>query len=317
MLQLWFGTKKKVDFLAKISPNDAELEGAENMCLHWLTKNHIIVQCRLTKAGEYSLELFAKERGSDGNLPHVCSYLIRAHEDTVDQSAFPAPRAGRLGGTSANQATSLVPLSHQCPYVELEESAEMELEFSAPKRLVLMTELWINDGQTSRQFEDYVLPREHNDKLTLQVRFPQIGYYRLSIYAKLADSDGPVRNVYNYMISVNTPDPNCVPFPKSYAEWGRGCQLIEPQNGVLSENQNVNMNLDIPNAYHVAVGGPGHWTILKRVSLFNRIQVGDCKARRLMSILSQTCQNGLQLVCRGGYEVIISNVSPVTVAVSP
>ena len=269
MVQLWFQITKKIDFLAKISAKNEAIEDTGNLCLHWLTKNHVIVQCRLPKAGDYSLELYAKDRNASGNLPHVCSYLINSHKDTVDPSTFPAPRGGRLGGTSANKIAAISPKSHKCPYIELESTGSLEMTFNAPQLLVIMAELWLHNSTTSqpKQIEDHVLPFQKDQEIKLTINFPDSGYYRLALYAKPHGTEGEVRNIYNYVIKVTSPAVDCVPFPKSYAEWAQGCRLIEPTSGLLTQGQNVAFKVDIPIADTVAVKAPGKWTMLEKVSI--------------------------------------------------
>jgi len=189
--------------------------------------------------GEFGLEVYANNPSVDGHtLHHVYQYLVVCDEPLGLPETFPALTSGYLGAQPAFQGLGLSVFGAEDPYLVVDSGdTHVSFEMKLPVRMSSQL-LYINEKGESVDCSEYVLQQSGNNLATFMLKLPQVGMYKLQIYA--VEFNNPSDNlpgVYNFLINCRNTLVSGVPFPKQYAPWKDGCYLYEPLDGHLQPNR--------------------------------------------------------------------------------
>ena len=173
--------------------------------------NELVINAKLPEAGDYALDLFAREKGQKGSLAHVCSYLVRSDSAAFDPTPYADVANGELGTRSAE--VEVIPKSHTSALIEAPESGELEITMTTPVPCDLMTKLELNSENGLQEKENHTFIHKTDDEVKIMVRIPEPGNYVLNIYGKEAGKDGTYPLIYTYAIDAAFPNRKFATFP--------------------------------------------------------------------------------------------------------
>ena len=262
--QIRFKTEKEVEILAKLHKDDKSEEDMKNFIVHQNVNDELIINGRLPVAGDYALDIYAKEKGEKGTLPHVCSYLVMSGDAAFNQTPYANAVNGELGAKpDTEKKVYVVPKSHTSALIEAPENGELEIVMGTPVPCDLMSTLSINTAEGLQVKDNSTFLHQTDDEVKILVRFPDPGNYILNIYGKEAGKEGSFPNIYTYAIEASCPAENASPFPKVFGIWETGCELITPLNGILPAFQRISVACKAPKAKQMATIG-SEWTHLEK-----------------------------------------------------
>ena len=266
-VEMRFSAEKDVKFLPKVHSNTRTADSLTGFVIHWAEDGKICLKMRFPEAGDYALNLYAREKRDTGNdgLPNVCSYLLSSGSPAADGPFFISGN-GQLGATDDFHKLRMQAVSQPSPYVQDPKNGEMDFLFRTPIPCDLLVELILCRGK-EQNMEGFTFIDKKPDKATVKARFPETGNYTLKVYGKEKKKENesfPL--VFAYSIVVNQPMSDCFQFPKKYSDWTEGCELSEPDLGApLLVDQTVSFAVKIPKAQDVAVTHPtAGWTHLAK-----------------------------------------------------
>ena len=276
-----FKYDKPVEIVHNLRSNTKTSEELRDNVIHYMDteKGEVVLNIKLPDVGDYALEMFAKEEGKEGSLSNVCNYIVSTASSPSNPSVFPEVFSGRLGALYNKNAPKLKLTSHRSPIITCPDSGELYLEFSSSVLCQTMNHLENHvQGRAKEMKEGYVWTTHHeNNKIKFNINFPEPGMYGLVIFAKDARNDNQsYTSVYQCSINVPLPKPGCAQFPKTYAGWKPGFELLEPMASTLPAHSSVPFSANVPQATDLAViKDDTKWTHLKKDS--NGIWKGQVK----------------------------------------
>ncbi|KAK3603019.1 hypothetical protein CHS0354_037766 [Potamilus streckersoni] len=262
--ELQIRISRPMQFMAKLKNNkfsDSELEG---YIMTRVVGSTAYFNVTAPARGEYGCEIYANDPATEGTtLYHVAQYLIECHEDV---KAVPLPKlpAGYLGAQPKFNEFGLSTKSHHDPVVHLETNT-VEIHFDTIQDMRVTANLIAVDDGKEKECTDYVFTQIKGSAVYFIVHLPQIGFYKLQLYAVPAnDTSQQLPGVYNYLINCKKVTKRVYPFPKQYAQWKEGCFMPEPL--VLHKDlgqDEVLIRVGIPKAAAVAIVAGDEWIHLK------------------------------------------------------
>lgn len=267
-LEMRFGAEKDIEVLPKVHSSSRTADDMDSFVIYWIEDKKVVLVVKLPEAGDYALNLYAKERGENegGNLPKVCSYLISTDRPAMDASPFVLSGNGQLGATNNFYALRMKAVSQPSPYVVDPKNGQMDFLFDTPVPCDLLVQLFLCKDKIERVMEGFAFIDKRADKATVMARFPEKGNYKLTIYGKKKNKDGSYPVAFVYFIIVSEPIGDCCQFPKAYNSWSDDCELAEPDfRNPLSVDKTISFAVKVPEAENVAVIHPTNgWTFLTK-----------------------------------------------------
>ena len=253
-LQIRFKAKKDVDILTRLHSNNENQTGMNQYIVHQRVKDQIIINAKLPEAGNYLLQVYAKERGKEGTFPLLCSYLITSYNASIDPTPYSHIANSRLGPTDQNSILQITPKSHQSALIVAPHSGEFQVIMNTPTACEVTSYLeWEMEG-TQEKKKVKTFQHKSEKELSIHVRIPESRTFTLKIFGKKSGDPGTTQtNIYNYIIEASYPCPKYLPFPRAFNKWSTGCKLIEPTNGILPSNHPITFSVVVPNAGGVAL----------------------------------------------------------------
>ena len=155
----------------------------------------VIAVLRLPEAGMYAYKLFADDRGTTGDIPNVCNYLVRfKHSSGPPLTPFPPLRWGVLGqGMHAQTFQFQVTGPGADGYIET-SSSEIDLAFTMfPSRSKLFCEL-------SRLRKGVISSVNVNARDVISITLSESGEYALNIFVRRSSNDYRIHHVHSVHI---------------------------------------------------------------------------------------------------------------------
>lgn len=116
----------------------------------------------------------------------------------------------------------------------------------------------------SEELPQHVFTQTKDDIVSIFVSLPEVGYYKLQIFALLLPDDSKtLPGVFNYLINCTNLSSPVVVYPKQFAQWKEGCYIVEPFSlSGRAQLSNVKFEAYIPKVKSAAVVADGSWTHL-------------------------------------------------------
>ncbi|KAM6441558.1 uncharacterized protein PHA67_023215 isoform 1-T4 [Liasis olivaceus] len=203
-------------------------------------------------AGYYRLSVFVKGLIED-EFHNVANLLVRCSYPVNLNKLFPLGLSPHCGMGISAQWRGLSNPTHRAPIISTKKG-RCTLAFCIQLGFEAMAIL-DKDKATCKKYamERYVLITHLERKMSVSVRLPEAGSYRVTLYGRSAESQ-EFNHVCDYVIRCFT-TPWWPPFPRVYSLWRRGCVLLRPRSGVLQEKCWVKFRMKVPKAYSVHVIG--------------------------------------------------------------
>ena len=160
----------------------------------------VIAVLRLPEAGMYAYKLFADDRGTTGDIPNVCNYLVRFKQSSGPPlTPFPPLRWGVLGqGMHAQAFQFQVTGPGADGYIET-SSSEIDLAFTMfPSRSELFCEL-------SRLRKGVISSVSVNARDVISITLSKSGEYALNIFVRRSSKDYRIHHVHSVHIVFSGP----------------------------------------------------------------------------------------------------------------
>lgn len=136
----------------------------------------------------------------------------------------------------------------------------MKIRVSKPTKMTAT----LTNCAKNEEMPQHVFTQMKDDVFSFHVSLPQVGYYKLQLFALLLPDDSKtLPGVYNYLINCSRISNAVVTFPKQFAQWKEGCFMVSPIN--IDPNMSLadtKFEVFIPNAKSAAVVADGTWTHL-------------------------------------------------------
>lgn len=164
----------------------------------------------------------------------------------------PQPRFGEFG---------LSAVSHTDPEINIDgNQLEVRVRVSKPTKMTAT----LTNCAKNEEIPQHVFTQMKDDIFSFFVSLPEVGYYKLQLFALLLPDDSKtLPGVYNYLINCSRISTAVVTYPKQFAQWKEGCYMVSPRN--IDPNTslaNTKFEVFIPNAKSAAVVADGNWTHL-------------------------------------------------------
>ena len=163
----------------------------------------VIAVLRLPEAGMYAYKLFADDRGTTGDIPNVCNYLVRfKHSSGPPPAPFPPLRWGVLGqGMHAQAFQFQVTGPGADGYIET-SSSEITLALKLlPSGSELVYELLRLEMGLSRPEPSVTV----NARDVIDIALPESGEYALNIFVRRSSDDYQIYHVHSVYIVFSGP----------------------------------------------------------------------------------------------------------------
>lgn len=175
----------------------------------------------------------------------------------------PELQKGYLGPQSKFAEFGLSTASHQDPEINIDSNQlEVKIRFSKPTKVTAN----LTNCAKNEELPQHVFTQTRDDVVTFTVSLPEVGWYKLQIFALLLPDDSKtLPGVYNYLINCSRVSSAVVNFPKQFAQWKEGCYIVSPI--YLDPNvslANTKFEAFIPKVKSAAVVVDGNWTHLNQ-----------------------------------------------------
>ena len=222
--------------------------------VHYIIEDEVYFVTKLPQCGKYIFKLFAKRARGHDDFIHVSNYLITSDTESVDQRAFPETETGEIGLVRDNTSVGITPVSHPNPLITCPDAGYMEITMSTHCLADISSQLKRASKYDMDNVSDYTFIEQNGNDITLNVRFPDVGTYLLTISARPLQSESEPIAAFIYVIDVKQHNYwQCTSFPKTL-EWSNSFALIEPRSDYLLPNKDVHFALVVPGGHERLLG---------------------------------------------------------------
>jgi len=182
------------------------------------------ITARFPEKGNYTLNLYGKEKNNDGLCHLVFVYFILINnEPAVDKSPFFMAGNGcsQLGANDNFDRLCMKADSHPTPYIVDPKNGQMDFSFETPIPCDLTAELILCRDNKEHKMEGFTFIVKKIGEATITARFPEKGNYTLNLYGKEKSKDELYHLVFVYFIVINN-EPAVDKSPFFMAENGCG-----------------------------------------------------------------------------------------------
>jgi len=189
----------------------------------------------------------------DETYESICNYLIKSDVGCYDLAPYP-PLDNVYGQTGDvtelnDDDLCLTPDSHLESVIDPYELGQMTIVLYANKQPTTelraeMTRYYRHDDDGDEDSSNYVMMYRDQLKYTLDLHFPKVGFYKLS----LTSGDNLV---HQYLINVIEPDTKCSPYPTRGPGWRDEFQLLGTKTAYLEADRRFLLRLKAAGANNV------------------------------------------------------------------
>ncbi|XP_053700623.1 kyphoscoliosis peptidase [Synchiropus splendidus] len=205
--------------------------------------------------GFYRLSVFVRDYDkTEGKFQNAANFLIHCKGNVVaEHEIFPPNLNSTCGPGTRTLEAGLSKFSHTAALITTQQG-KCNITFHNQQDLELHTVLTREENQpAATPLSRYVFCTYNDSKVTLSVSLPDVGIYRLGLYAKTTPG-GDFNPMCDYVLK-NSCNQSGLPFPCVYSAWKKGCVLFEPRIGLLDPLSWVRFRVRIPGAQKVSVVG--------------------------------------------------------------
>ena len=184
----------------------------ERFVLFQKKKDCVSYKCRFPMTGKYKIDIFGQEEGEHTTFDLCCSYLIECDVAKKNCEPYPDSPDDGWGPSSEAEVIGFAPLSHTDPIIT-SKNGLVEIKFKTDGPMDILHSLKNNNRDEWDLMKNSVMKKE-GDEVTFSLRLPEKGQYALNINAAKPGHKGPLPNVCNYIIDVESNNASLKPFPK-------------------------------------------------------------------------------------------------------
>ncbi|XP_075056620.1 uncharacterized protein LOC142142658 [Mixophyes fleayi] len=243
-----FTTDRVVSLTVSLKSDDKQIMPNVTHVLQSMQKRKLELNVRLPKAGSYVLQIF------DGPSGHICNYLVTCSNHMVKWPPFPSSLHNPVGPNPETEKAGLIQPSHPEPMIHTEDGC-CTVSFALMRDLSIFSTLHSDEIQMTPEMERrHVFQTLTKGNVQIKVRLPQAGTYVLHVNIKPKNSN-VYNNQCNYLITCTNTNFKYTVFPLAYTDWTDQFDLVQPLEGVLTQDSNVSFKLRIPDVDGVCIKG--------------------------------------------------------------
>ncbi|XP_062607656.1 lim and transglutaminase domain protein ltd-1-like [Saccostrea cucullata] len=148
---------------------------------------------RFPSEGIYKMQIF-------GDGSRLCEFRLECNEDVNDVKPFPCNPESGFGPNSLTEEAGLKAQSHKTGFINIKQTKNVNMKFNITKNVLVQTIL-IHNNMEQETLNKHVNHKIKGQELDINVNLPEKGEYALQINTKDKDSDGPFKNVCNYLLT--------------------------------------------------------------------------------------------------------------------
>ena len=249
-------TNTNLEFFHNLQMRDAK----ENLPLkdftrHYVKNDEVTFYVKTPENGKYILQLHARIEGTN-RFENICNYLIVSEVACTVLTPFPASLQGRVGSVLGAKKNLLKPVSHPDAIFTVPDEGAVDIEMTSMTQLYSANvQMKLYTDQKDIDCSDFAWSEIHDNAIRFQLRFPQAGMYDVNIFAKESSKEALAQNVWRYIIMVDQPLDECMPFPLAYSLWQNFFTIQSPTVQYLAQNISEDFSVIVPGASAVVLLG--------------------------------------------------------------
>lgn len=243
------------DILEEYSIQFQRKDGSKNLDRFYfackLNERTLKIILRPPEEVDYLLNIFAqKSIDATGKSELLVTYILKCVQ--IEQKLRQFPPNFRIYGAVPDYSKYgfCSDITKCCEYVS--DTGEMILPFKTSRNVSCMTKLEHIDEQ--KDLTNYCLVTAKHRGISLKFRFPLLGYYRFTLFGKLADQDGGFRPVATFLIDCKQTSHVHSGFPVAFeAAIDLKCTLYKPLWKDLPSNSTIVIVMGCPSITRASV----------------------------------------------------------------
>ena len=261
------------DFLSDFFSNKYSKEEMQPFVLHRAVGKDRIFNLKCPEPGEYVLKVYAKLSTNTANtFPYIFSYLVRYRAGSKGPQKkgalvpkWPLTKSSNALGPNfkvVDQQKVRALVSDYFLYAD--ENGEFEIDFEFDQPIDFLFDCTSAKGKEERDGIFFLEKRAKS--ATVFGRLPRPGFHLITVYTK---PEGPETNFpqsFYFLVYAPSSRRNQIPFPKTFSQWGKDCELLSPFRGQLEPNKDIWFSVKIPRAQDIATIRGSNWDHLEKDS---------------------------------------------------
>ncbi|XP_052077218.1 uncharacterized protein LOC127715238 isoform X2 [Mytilus californianus] len=258
--EIKFSLDRELEFKHDLVKGEVDVPVTEGHILHTIENGEMSINVRLPEAGEYALNVMAKEKNKKTRFAPACSYLVSCQDDPLESDPFPDTDGKQLGPTATFAQLGFSEDDPWPSFVTNLVTGEYKMTIKRTRNILVAASLELEEGDTTTDYHNYVTVDTKGELVLICATFPKMGTYTLTVFARNADAvdDSDLfLPLYVKVIEVVLPTLTGTPVPTTalLPVWCHGYSIKEPEHCCLPSNEKVMISIAIPEASVVLVKG--------------------------------------------------------------
>ncbi|CAM4664568.1 unnamed protein product [Lepidochelys kempii] len=242
--------------------------------------------------GYYRLSVFVKDLGGD-LFKNAANFLIRCSGPINQNELFPSGLSMHCGTGISTGCRGFSNPSHPAPIINTNQG-KCNITFRTRSDTEVAAIL-SKDKVTNTKYpmERYVLLTHLGNKVSVCILLPESGLYKVGLFSRNKDHKD-FAHVCDYVVRCFS-EPRCLPFPRVYSMWRKGCILLQPRTGVLQERSWIKFRVKLPKAYRALVVGQSRTELQPNCSKIWEGEVYTGLARTVLKLAVKFSQHSTSM----------------------
>ncbi|RVE56956.1 hypothetical protein OJAV_G00211350 [Oryzias javanicus] len=205
--------------------------------------------------GFYRLSVFVRDyEKTEMKFQNAANFLLHCKGKVFHlDELFPSNLGSACGPGTRTAQAGLSKFSHNASEVSTQQG-KCNITFHNQRDLELHCTLSREESKApTLPLSRHLLCTYTDSKVTVSVSLPEVGVYRLGLYARVGPG-GEFSPMCDFVLR-NSCALAGPPFPCMYSAWRKGCVLFEPRSGLLDPLSRVHFRVRVPGALRVSVVG--------------------------------------------------------------
>ncbi|CAG2242981.1 unnamed protein product [Mytilus edulis] len=258
--EIKFSLDRELEFKHDLVKGEVDIPVTEGHILHTIENGEMSINVRLPEAGEYALNVMAKEKNKKTRFAPACSYLVSCQDEPLESDPFPDTEGKQLGPTATFAQLGFSEDDPWPSFVTNLVTGEYKMAIKRKRNILVAASLELEEGDTTTDYHNYVSVDTKGELVLICATFPKMGTYTLTVFARntdAVDDSDLFLPLYVKIIEVVLPTLTGTPVPTTalLPAWCHGYSIKEPEHCCLPSNEKVMMSIAIPEASVVLVKG--------------------------------------------------------------
>lgn len=252
--EIKFDLNKDLEFRHDLIRGEKDEPVSNRHIVHTVENGQMAINLRLPEAGEYSLNVMAKEKHKKTRFAPACSYLVSCADEPIQSKPFPDLEEGSHIGPNENFVKFGFKEDDPWPsFVNNLVTGEFRMHIKRPKGHFVFAKLVYEEGLKTEAYDNYAVCDTQEDTVTVTCIFPKHGSFKLCIFSRPPNKEEVL--IYVKIIDVVLPTLTGMPSPimAMAPEWCTGYRLKAPRNFYLLANENQKISIAMPESKVILV----------------------------------------------------------------